>query len=89
MIKFNVDRAEELKNFLDKEVKISPEKIKRIYNAVDTGDHNINIDVEGKKRQLGIPLDKKIIGIVARLVPVKDHVTLFHALGELIKVSKD
>jgi glycosyltransferase involved in cell wall biosynthesis len=54
-----------------------------IYNAVDVKDHAIKIDVQEKKRQLNISPDEKVIGIVARLVPVKNHRTLFAAFKKV------
>lgn len=75
--------SNELRDFLVNEVNISPKKVMTIYNAVDVKDHAIKIDVQEKKRQLNISPEEKVIGIVARLVPVKDHRTLFAAFKKV------
>jgi len=71
--------SEELKDFLIQEVGIDRNKVIRIYNAVDVAEHDIRVNVSEKRKELGIPSGDKIIGVVARLVPVKDHNTLFLA----------
>ena len=38
-----------------------------------------------KKEQFGIPLDKKVIGIIARLVKEKGYVELFEAFADVLK----
>ena len=74
--------SNELREFLIKDVKIDPEKIMTIYNAVNIEDYNIILDVNEKKKELGIAPDEQVIGIVARLIPVKDHKTLFLAFKQ-------
>jgi len=73
--------SDELKSFMSKEVGIKQDKLTRIYNGVDT--NNNDIDVSKKKKELGISSDDKIIGIIARLAPVKDHNTLFLAFKKV------
>ena len=75
--------SDELKNFLIKEIGIKYGKVIRIYNSVDVSEHNINVKKDALKDQLGIPSGIKIIGIVARLAPVKDHKTLFLAFKKV------
>ncbi|MBF0217288.1 MAG: glycosyltransferase [Candidatus Omnitrophica bacterium] len=77
--------SDELKEFLSKEVGIDPEKITRIYNAVDVGDYPVGIDAVKKKNEIGIKPEIMVIGMIARLVPVKDHLTLFKAFKEVKK----
>ena len=69
--------SEELKDFLIDEVGIRPGKIMINYNGVDIKDHELGIDPLKKRQELGLDGGRLVIGIVARLVPVKDHKTLF------------
>ncbi len=75
--------SEELRDFLIKEVGIPSKKVVRIYNGVDVKDHDISVDQAAKKKELGLSSDARVIGIVARLVPVKDHATLFRAFKKI------
>lgn len=79
--------SDELRNYLIDEVKLHPNKVTTIYNAVDVQEHNLAIDVNAKKGTLDISQDEKIIGIIARLVPVKDHQTLFLAFKKIRQVN--
>jgi len=45
--------------------------------------------VRQKKQELGIPLDKKVVGIVARLVKEKGYVVLFEAFRSLVRKHPD
>ena len=60
--------------------KMPVEKLTLIYNGVDT--NRFAPDPKQRaiyRKKLGIPDEARVIGIVARLVPVKDHVTLLRA----------
>jgi len=73
--------SDELKSFMGNEVGVEQDKLTRIYNGVAT--NNLDIDVNKKKKELGISPDDKVIGIIARLAPVKDHKTLFLAFKKV------
>lgn len=75
--------SDELKKFVISEVKINPNKVVRIYNGVNMADFCLCIDIDEKKKRIKISPDEKVIGIVARLVSVKDHETLFFAFKEV------
>ncbi len=81
--------SDELGEFLKKEVGIHPKKIKRIYNAVDVADHDVKIDIGEKRRELNIQPGEKVIGVIARLVPVKDHETLLRAFKRVKELCKN
>ena len=46
-------------------------------------------DQREARARLGLPLDGPIVGCVGRLVPVKDHVTLFQAARRVIEARPD
>jgi L-malate glycosyltransferase len=59
-----------------------PQKRTRvIYNGVDVEAFRRPVESAKKKEELGLPSDSKIIGIVARLDPVKNHSLLFRAFN--------
>lgn len=61
------------------------DKIKVIYNGIQPEFFDLNIDVEAKKQELGLNPKDKIIGIIARLEPVKDHAMLLRAFAQVVK----
>lgn len=69
--------------FLEHEVGINPKKLLTIRNGIDleqfTGASAFS------RASIGIYGDEPIIGIVARLEPVKDHVTLLNAFARIRK----
>lgn len=75
--------SEDIRNFMVNATGINPAKFTVIYNGVDTAVYNRVIDIEAKKRELGLGNRDKIIVIVARLAPVKDHKTLFSAFHKV------
>lgn len=66
---------------------ISSERLTLLYNGVDTKKfyHDFN-KRQSCREKLGIKQDSPVIGIVARLNPIKDHFTLLEAFAQ---VSKD
>lgn len=61
------------------------DKIKVIYNGIHTELFDIEIDKEAKRKELGLNSKDKVIGIIARLEPVKDHKMLLNAFAEVIR----
>lgn len=63
--------------------KIDPNKVKTIINGIDTDSfaESARINLSAK---IGIPEEHKVVGIVARLVPVKNHKMLLESFS-LIK----
>jgi glycosyltransferase involved in cell wall biosynthesis len=60
---------------------VSPERIRVVPNfASDTAFEALSDECrDRRRRELGIPADRFLVGCVARLVPVKDHATLLRA----------
>lgn len=76
--------SKELKDYLVNEVGLPPEKVTVIYNAVDTNAKSSSRNTNALRYELGLSRDRLTIGIIARLVPVKDHGTLLKAAGRVL-----
>jgi sugar transferase (PEP-CTERM/EpsH1 system associated) len=93
ILSFFTDRvtvvADYLKNNLIKYEWFNPSKIMTIYNGIDDSKFGIKSDSAEIKRELGIFRFNRIIGIVARLDPIKNHKNLIAAMQNVIKEFPD
>jgi L-malate glycosyltransferase len=60
-----------------------------LYNGINLAQFSQNFDPAPLKHSLGIPLDAKVIGIVARLDPVKNHALLLRAFHRVLRHCPD
>jgi glycosyltransferase involved in cell wall biosynthesis len=59
---------------------VRPERIRVLYNGVNAGRVTVRPgEADQVRRQLGIPLDAPVVGMVARFEPMKDHATFLRA----------
>lgn len=58
---------------------IPSERMRIIYNGLRTEKYERQIDVAGIRRQLGIPPDNFVVGMVANLIPYKGHADMIAA----------
>lgn len=65
--------------------KIPVNKVTTILNGVDTVRYSPGVDQQAAKARLGIDSQTLVVGIVARLAPVKDHATLLKACKILVE----
>ncbi len=72
--------AKNVRNFIIKKEKISPERIITIPNALDFKKLDVKVDEQKKLKELGLKKDSKIIVSDANLRKTKDYPTLFRAL---------
>lgn len=70
-----VSVSQRIQSWLETEVKVV-RPVNQIYNGVDTEMYRPNGDKRFLKKELGLSDDSNLIGIVARLDPIKDHSTL-------------
>ncbi len=70
---------------LEQDIGIPSARIRNIYNGIDPGPYHIDIDREQKLRELGLPLDSRVVGIVASLTEAKDHATLLRAFAGVLQ----
>ena len=76
--------SEELREYHARQARISAERLRVIYNGVDTIRFAPRLAVRLRVRQeLGLPADCLVLGTVGRLVPIKDHGTLLKAAALL------
>jgi sugar transferase (PEP-CTERM/EpsH1 system associated) len=73
--------SEDLSKYLKKVVKIEPRKIHEINNGIDTDYFSPREKGKRLLKELCIPDNTLIIGNIARLAPVKDHITLINAFA--------
>jgi glycosyltransferase involved in cell wall biosynthesis len=62
---------------------LAPEKVVRIYNGVNFERFEKPFDPLERRRELGMPNNALLAGVVARVEPAKDHDTLLHALASV------
>ena len=74
--------SRELRDYHASEAGVMPERIRVIYNGVDTARFAPNPLSRARVRaELGIAPDDFIVGAVGRMVPIKDYPTLVRAAG--------
>ncbi len=69
--------------YFHEETRVPPERVKVILNGVDVDRLAGKYDAESKRRELGIPPEAWVIGLVANLRPQKNHALLLRAFAGL------
>ena len=62
-----------------------PEKYVTIYSGIEVEKFKVNVNIDGKKKELGIKPKEKVIGVVAKLWEGKGHETILEAAPQVIK----
>jgi sugar transferase (PEP-CTERM/EpsH1 system associated) len=76
--------TEELRNFHARQAWLAPERIQVLHNGVDTERYSpLPALRRAVRERLQIAPNSLVLGIVSRLVPIKDHATLFRAAERL------
>jgi sugar transferase (PEP-CTERM/EpsH1 system associated) len=73
-----------LKNNLIKYEKFKEKKISVIHNGIDADCYNVKTDCREIRTKLGIDETTNVVGIVARLDPIKNHKCLIKAMKQVI-----
>ncbi|MGH7556109.1 MAG: GT4 family glycosyltransferase PelF [Longimicrobiales bacterium] len=63
---------------------IGAHRIVLVRNGIDVSAMRPSKDAALKRVELGIPRDARVVGNVARMVPVKDHSTLLRAFAQVV-----
>jgi len=80
--------TEELRNYHARQAWLAPQRIGVLHNGVDTARYSPQPELRRAARErLQIQPSSLVLGIVSRLVPIKDHATLFRA-AELLAAHK-
>jgi glycosyltransferase involved in cell wall biosynthesis len=64
--------------------KISPEKVRVLYNCIDPSKFQRNSDGQEVRRRFGIGPEDYLIGVIGRLEEQKGHIYLLEALARLV-----
>jgi glycosyltransferase involved in cell wall biosynthesis len=78
--------SEDLKQFVCNSLGIATDRLHVVYNGVPILELPERSDCALLLRELGVPADHKIVGVIASLYPVKGHKYLLQAIPEVIKV---
>jgi len=76
-----VASAESVRRFYIDQVHADPSKVDVIYNAVDWAQLQTSKGRDEMRVSLGVPRDRPLAGVIARLTEQKGHVHLFDALA--------
>lgn len=80
----------ELRDYHARQAWVRPERIGVIYNGVDTQRFAPRPEDRVRVREaLGVPSGRFVVGTVGRMVPIKDHPTLLHAVEILVEGGVD
>ena len=77
--------SEDLKQFIVEKVGISSSLVKVLYNGVDMLPQCTPAEVVECRKELGLPEDHQIVGVVGNLYPVKGHQYLIKAIPAVLK----
>lgn len=69
-----------VKRLMSSRQRIDKKNVQVIYNGINLKRIDKQINVGAKKKELGLNRQMKVIGIIARLVPVKNHAALIDAM---------
>jgi len=66
--------------------RIAPlEKVTVIREGIELSNYDIKVDRDAKRKELSVPGDAKVVGMVARLEAAKGHTYLIDAMPEILK----
>lgn len=69
--------------------KINHRRVITIYNGVDISKFQIKIDADAKRQEIGLNPEEPIVGIVARVHPVKNHKCFLEAARKVLNEYKN
>jgi glycosyltransferase involved in cell wall biosynthesis len=81
--------SQDLKQFIIEKVGVSPDRIKVIYNGVDHLPSSEPSEVDQLRRELGISVNDRIVGVIGNLYPVKGHQYLIDGIPAILKQCPD
>jgi glycosyltransferase involved in cell wall biosynthesis len=76
-----------VKDLLSTRVGLPASKIFVAYNGIDTEYFQVYVDGQAQRRNLNIPGDAKVVGIIAHLYPEKGHRNLIQAFSKVVKTQ--
>lgn len=79
-----VARSPAMRDAMSTQLGIPIQRIGLIADGIELQRYDAPVDVKALQARFGLTPDEKVLGIVARLDPVKDHRTLFRAMTRLL-----
>lgn len=76
--------SENLKQFIVEKAGASPDRVKVLYNGVDVLPHCGRADVDVCRKELSLPENDQIVGVVGNLYPVKGHQYLIDGIPAVL-----
>lgn len=77
--------SENLKQFIVEKVGVAPGRVKVLYNGVDVLPHCDRADVDACRKELDLPENDRIVGVVGNLYPVKGHQYLIDSIPAVLE----
>lgn len=78
--------TDDLRHYHQKQAWFPGDKIRVIYNGVDTQKFRPSLEMRGQvRREFGLDDETLVVGTVGRLVALKDHLTLLRAAARLVR----
>ena len=77
--------SEDLKQFIIEKVGVSSGRITVLYNGVDVPPPTAQTDVDACRKELGLPKNDQIVGVVGNLYPVKGHQYLIESIPAVLE----
>jgi glycosyltransferase involved in cell wall biosynthesis len=81
--------SEALQGYLTRRVRLRPERVSVIVNGIDTDRYAPGPRDPGVRARLGVAAGRRVVGIVARFTPVKNHAFLLRAFAEVAAARPD
>lgn len=81
--------AEFGKRYLVEKERVKPEAIVTIHNGIDGQQYAAHLSGEAVRQSLGLKQTQPVIGIVARLYPIKNHSVLLRAMPKVLEHFPD
>lgn len=79
--------ADASKHYLLKAEKLPSAKVMTIHNGIDATRFNGSYDRHVIRQSLGLSDSQPVVGIVARLDPIKNHAMLLHAMQKVVAMN--
>lgn len=77
--------SENLRQFIIEKVGVTPGQVKVLYNGVDALPLYDHVEVDACRKELGIPANNQIVGVVGNLYSVKGHKYLIDGIPAVLK----
>jgi glycosyltransferase involved in cell wall biosynthesis len=81
--------SEDLKRFIVQKVGVHSDRIKVVYNGVEVPSSPLRADIDACRKELDLPENDRVVGVVGNLYPVKGHQYLIEAIPAVLEKCPD